>query len=533
MGVNRMSQSTSSLVTLSSVVSNSAVGSSIRATKRDSLVSEIVSKALVFVFLFIAVGVILDSSVQAYSGYAVVFQSGTATKLVGCCPPTTTSFDVNWSYRVYPQIFSVYNVQQSVGLSSIDFSQATTARTLAEANATGNCVAEGGTFAWINSWDTDKRNYTCSFNTGTSCSLDGLTIPDGGSIVAFNALTGPPCDSQLRTCTNGNLNGSASYQFKSCGLSSSPTCAQKRLSSSSFNLATVILCLDNSIYNSGASATPSISSVVMNSTSPLTQPELQLQYRVAPHSGSPVFSSWSSSVSPFTVHSSSTSARIEISYCGDGLVQSPEQCDSTADCTVDCKQLCWSDSVRTSRPCLQSGFCQTQGETSPTQCESWGGSAWDGILTSATLECRAQSDGLCSATTIAVLPTSQCVEGIDGSIPDPFINDNGDSGVGDNLEFFCRGGMYRFCLSHEVCPWRGNTVFTGTLDQTCATYPVRISQTPNWMASYIQGRGPWDVNNAYSFNCIPTGGGFGRISYGFSFVDDSPPDTNPGGVLLP
>lgn len=51
-----------------------------------------------------------------------------------------------------------------------------------------------------------------------SCTLDGVTVAHGQSRTFYSALTHANCSSitQSRTCTNGTLSGSSSYQYASC-----------------------------------------------------------------------------------------------------------------------------------------------------------------------------------------------------------------------------------------------------------------------------------------------------------------------------
>jgi hypothetical protein len=475
---------------------------------------------------------LLISPVSSYSGKIDIYPSPAGVIFV-----SPGIFNIHWSYTIYTLGIIRSNVSFTPSVP-IGNPPPVSLKTTAETDIQTICSNEGGSFAWVNSWTdsgpTSARNYSCNFHTGASCNLDGIIIPDGGSRIAYDSPSSSSCNSQVRTCTNGALNGSNSFSHASCSISTTPSCISKRINSTFSGLATAVFCLDSTSYISAATATPTVA-IYMNASSPLSQAQLQLQYRLAPHSGSPIFSSWSSSLSPFTVHSSSTNARIEISYCGDGIVQSPEDCDSSPGCTVDCKQYCWSDATTANRPCMQSGFCETLTDSASTQCESWVGPGWDGILAPATLTCEPQSSGRCAVSTLIAPISSQCIEGMNGSIADPFIHDNGNSGVGDDLDWFCRGGLYRFCLSKEgFCPWRGNVVVTGSVDETCATYSIRVPTLPTWMATYDGSSGPWDKNGAYSFYCTPTSGGYGRISYGFSRPSFDPPaDTGSGGVNLP
>jgi hypothetical protein len=57
------------------------------------------------------------------------------------------------------------------------------------------------------------QNSYCSVQPGASCSLPwGGTISDGQSVYAYQSSSGTSCSGQWRTCNNGSLSGSGSYQ---------------------------------------------------------------------------------------------------------------------------------------------------------------------------------------------------------------------------------------------------------------------------------------------------------------------------------
>lgn len=62
-------------------------------------------------------------------------------------------------------------------------------------------------------------------NEGASCTLDSVTVPHGESETFYSAEEHANCASisQERTCDDGELDGSASYQYASCSAPSGPT----------------------------------------------------------------------------------------------------------------------------------------------------------------------------------------------------------------------------------------------------------------------------------------------------------------------
>ena len=69
-------------------------------------------------------------------------------------------------------------------------------------------------------------NYSsCSLLDPANCSLDGTDVEYGNSATFYNTESGTSCPSQSPTCTNGVLDGSGSYQYSSCTVTSG-TCTQ-------------------------------------------------------------------------------------------------------------------------------------------------------------------------------------------------------------------------------------------------------------------------------------------------------------------
>lgn len=73
---------------------------------------------------------------------------------------------------------------------------------------------------------------SCSVNSPANCTLDGATVAHGESRAFYSTQTAPSgqlCSSyaESRTCTNGTLSGSATYEFASCGCTSSYSCSDQ------------------------------------------------------------------------------------------------------------------------------------------------------------------------------------------------------------------------------------------------------------------------------------------------------------------
>lgn len=75
---------------------------------------------------------------------------------------------------------------------------------------------------------------SCQNATGSSCVVDGVTVSHGGKATFYSTRTAPSGDTcgmygQERTCVNGNLSGSSSFQYKSCSASTSDRGAQNQV----------------------------------------------------------------------------------------------------------------------------------------------------------------------------------------------------------------------------------------------------------------------------------------------------------------
>lgn len=66
----------------------------------------------------------------------------------------------------------------------------------------------------------------CEVNAPSSCLFNGITIPSGAGVVAFQNSTvpfGDTCTSQLRVCTNGSLSGN--YTSSHCNVGAAASCS--------------------------------------------------------------------------------------------------------------------------------------------------------------------------------------------------------------------------------------------------------------------------------------------------------------------
>lgn len=69
------------------------------------------------------------------------------------------------------------------------------------------------------------QNLSCTPQQAASCSFNGQTIPNGGSVTAYASSSvpyGQSCQAQTRQCVNGSLSGS--YQYSTCSPQSAASC---------------------------------------------------------------------------------------------------------------------------------------------------------------------------------------------------------------------------------------------------------------------------------------------------------------------
>lgn len=86
--------------------------------------------------------------------------------------------------------------------------------------------------------------------------------------------------------------------------------------------------------------------------------------------------------------------------------------------------------------------------------------------------------------------TNECSgEGLVFSIAEGYLDDNGNSGYDDSLEFYCRKNVIRLCLSGEACPWRTNIASADNL--VCGM--SGIGTRPTYDANGARFGGSYDV----------------------------------------
>jgi hypothetical protein len=80
------------------------------------------------------------------------------------------------------------------------------------------------------------------------------------------------------------------------------------------------------------------------------------------------------------------------------------------------------------------------------------------------------------------------------TISNTCFDDYGTSGSGDLLEVYCCGGIARFCLSKENCPWRGGCVVTS---DTCSRSGLPADQLGSGKTNYSCKNQWWDGHQHY------------------------------------
>lgn len=107
---------------------------------------------------------------------------------------------------------------------------------------------------------------SCTVAGASSCTLDGVTVPHGSSATFYSTQTAPSgttCTgesggsalSQSRTCSDGTLSGSSSYQYSSCSCTPTYSCSSSTIqyTNSSCSTSDVTTCTSPAFCSAGSS----------------------------------------------------------------------------------------------------------------------------------------------------------------------------------------------------------------------------------------------------------------------------------------
>ncbi|MDB5238363.1 MAG: hypothetical protein JWM46_633 [Candidatus Kaiserbacteria bacterium] len=135
-----------------------------------------------------------------------------------------------------------------------------------------------------NSWNTYGQSVSVTVTANAPCTLNGVTMQSGESHTFYSSQTSPTgqvCSaiSQTRTCTNGTLSGSSSYQYSSCTCAPLYSCSGNNVTytNGSCSTSTVASCVSPQYCSPGTptcvtppptftSGTSTYNGVVFNST---------------------------------------------------------------------------------------------------------------------------------------------------------------------------------------------------------------------------------------------------------------------------
>ena len=114
------------------------------------------------------------------------------------------------------------------------------------------------TTGYFSSWTTYAQ--TTVNVTGSSCTLNGVTVPNNSSYTFYSQQTAPSgqlCSAygQSRMCTNGTLSGSSSFQYASCSCTSSYSCSGQTIqhTDASCTVSNVTTCYLPTFCSAGSS----------------------------------------------------------------------------------------------------------------------------------------------------------------------------------------------------------------------------------------------------------------------------------------
>jgi hypothetical protein len=237
-----------------------------------------------------------------------------------------------------------------------------------ESFASGECSGLGGTLTWNTDWQggtvnsngyfTYTRPYTCTVSPKSDCSYttsSGIThtVVDGYSRVFYrtDVVQAPnQCEFIEKQCSDGLWTSSQPnphlYTHTQCSLQVPCNCTT--FQSQSF---AVTACIDKCGYASSDVLFSKVGvSYNIQSSQSMSQPQVRWKpYNSASYNSLQLLFQSLIGLTPATTFYAPDVASFDISYCGDGIVQSPEQCDdpTSSTCSIDCKTVAsqpWCDS---------------------------------------------------------------------------------------------------------------------------------------------------------------------------------------------
>ncbi|MDP3216541.1 MAG: hypothetical protein Q8S73_20700, partial [Deltaproteobacteria bacterium] len=169
--------------------------------------------------------------------------------------------------------------------------------------------------------------------------------------------------------------------------------------------------------------------------------------------------------------------------CGRACTTGP---NATAACAGgDCTAVCASNYGNCDG--VVANGCETDLRTSAANCGACGRTGVE-VCDGVDNDCDGLVDEGFSA--LGCVPLACTGAGLIQTIPDGCVNDGGGSAGGDSLQVYCSGGIARFCLSGEQCPWRSGLTTAPTV--TCS----RSGLASDFMARVSCS--PWNGRTNYS-----------------------------------
>lgn len=183
------------------------------------------SSANATTFYITSVGYVGASGSTAVSPSGSTSYAGSVTGPGGSASCTYTPSNSGGTLTVYPSCtFNGSTVKN--GSSVTAYQAATVPYGSSCASQTRTCAS--GTLSG------SYQYASCSVNPPASCTLNGTTVQSGSSATFYSTQSAPQgqlCQSyvQSRTCTNGTLSGSPSYQYASCSCAPSYSCSSNTI----------------------------------------------------------------------------------------------------------------------------------------------------------------------------------------------------------------------------------------------------------------------------------------------------------------